>query len=364
MSSVFVSIITVISYLTTILASVKISTMIKHLEEKVLTGNNITKKEALTIAKISGAELFELFASANKIREHFKGNTVGLCSIVNAKSGGCSEDCSFCAQSYKSSAEIEVYPLLSKEKIIQKAIEAKNSGAVRFSIVTSGKRVLESDLLNIKEMIADIKDIGLIPCASLGMIGVSELLMLKQAGLDRYHHNLETSESFFSQICSTHNYNDKIRTIEAVKSSGLSLCSGGIFGLGETWQDRIDMAFQLRELDVDSVPINFLIPIKGTPLGNREPLHPFEALKIISLYRYILPQKEIRICGGRMQILGEFNSMVFLAGADSLLIGNYLTTSGRNYEEDFRLIKTYGLNPYHHKPTSLTQKIHNIMQRL
>ncbi|NWF52364.1 MAG: biotin synthase BioB [Nitrospirae bacterium] len=327
--------------------------MIRTLEEKVLIGYHISKEEALTIAKISGAELFELLASANKIREHFKGNTVGLCSIVNAKSGGCSEDCSFCAQSFKSNAKIEVYPLLSKEKIIRKAIDAKNSGAVRFSIVTSGKRIPEIDLIKIQEIIADIKDIGLIPCASLGMLGKSELLMLKKAGLDRYHHNLETSEPFFSQICSTHTFADKLRTIKAVKSSGLSLCSGGIFGLGETWQDRIDMAFQLRELDVDSVSINFLIPIKGTPLGNNEPLHPFEALKIISLYRYILPQKEIRICGGRMQILGEFNSMVFLAGTDSLLIGNYLTTSGRNYEDDFRLIKTYGLNPYQQKPSSL-----------
>ena len=319
--------------------------MIRYLEEKVLNGNHISKKEAFAIAEIAGSELFELFSSANKIREHFRGNTVGLCSIINAKSGACSEDCSFCAQSFRSTAKIEVYPLLSKEKIIQKAIEAKNSGAIRFSIVTSGKRISENDLLKIKEMIAEIKDIGLIPCASLGILEEKELIMLKIAGLDRYHHNLETSEEFFSQICSTHSYADKLRTIEAVKSSGLSLCSGGIFGLGETWQDRINMAFYLRELDVDSVPINFLIPIKGTPLEDREPIHPFEALKIISLYRFILPKKEIRICGGRMQTLGEFNSMVFLAGADSLLIGNYLTTSGRNYEDDFRLIKTYGLNP-------------------
>jgi biotin synthase len=175
------------------------------------------------------------------------------------------------------------------------------------------------------------------------MLREKELSILKSAGLDRYHHNIETSEGFFPQVCSTHSYADKLKTINTLKSIGLSLCSGGIFGLGETWQDRIDMAFLLRELDVDSVPINFLIPIKGTALGHRQFLHPFEALKIISLFRYILPQKEIRICGGRMQILGEFNSMVFLAGADSLLIGNYLTTSGRNYEDDFRLIEAYGL---------------------
>jgi len=320
--------------------------MIKHLEEKILKGGYISKEDALCIADFSGNELFELFASANKIRNYFMGSTVGLCSIVNAKSGACPEDCSFCAQSFRSKAKIEVYPLMSKEKIIQKAREAKKSGTIRFSIVTSGKRISELNLLQIEDMIAEIREIGLIPCASLGMLGERELSILRSAGLDRYHHNLETSEGFFPRICSTHSYADKLRTINAVKSVGLSICSGGIFGMGESWQDRIDMAFLLKELDVDSVPINFLIPIKGTPLDNRAPLHPFEALKIISLYRYIFPQKEIRICGGRMQTLGGFNSMVFLAGADSLLIGNYLTTSGRNYEDDFKLIEIYGLSQY------------------
>jgi biotin synthase len=320
--------------------------MIKNIEEKVLKGNQITREDAFYSAEVSGTEIFELFASADKIRTHFRGNTVGLCSIVNAKSGSCSEDCSFCAQSSKSKAKIEVYPLLSKEIIIQKAREAKKTGAERFSIVTSGRSISEIDLLLIADMISKIRQMGLIPCASLGMLREKELSILKSAGLDRYHHNIETSEGFFPQVCSTHSYADKLKTINTLKSIGLSLCSGGIFGLGETWQDRIDMAFLLRELDVDSVPINFLIPIKGTALGHRQFLHPFEALKIISLFRYILPQKEIRICGGRMQILGEFNSMVFLAGADSLLIGNYLTTSGRNYEDDFRLIETYGLSQH------------------
>ncbi len=317
--------------------------MIKRLEEKILEGEHISREDAFNIVGVTGTEIFELFASANKIRTHFRGNTVGICSIVNAKSGSCSEDCSFCAQSSKSKARIEVYPLLSKEIILQKAREAKKSGAERFSIVTSGRKISEIDLLLIADMISRIRQMGLIPCASLGMLREKELSTLKSAGLDRYHHNIETSEGFFPQVCSTHSYTDKLKTINTLKSIGLSLCSGGIFGLGETWQDRIDMAFLLRELDVDSIPINFLIPIKGTALGHRQFLHPFEALKIISLFRYILPQKEIRICGGRMQILGEFNSMVFIAGADSLLIGNYLTTSGRSYEDDFKIIETYGL---------------------
>jgi biotin synthase len=321
--------------------------MIKTIEEKILAGENISKEETLYITEISGTELFELFASANKIRTHFKGNMVGLCSIISAKSGACPEDCSFCAQSSRSKAKIEVYHLLGKEMILQKAREAKNVGAERFSIVTSGNKVSEIELLMIADMISEIRQIGLIPCASLGMLEEKELSILKSAGLDRYHHNLETSGVFFPQVCSTHDYADKLKTIDAVKSVGLSLCSGGIFGMGETWQDRIDMALLLEELGVDSIPINFLIPIKGIGLEHRDFLHPFEALKIISLFRFILPQKEIRVCGGRMQVLGEFNSMVFLAGADSLMIGNYLTTSGRNYGDDFRIIETYGLTTKH-----------------
>ncbi len=317
--------------------------MIKHLEEKILKGGSISKEDASDIVEISGSDVFNLFISANIIRNHSRGSKVELCSIVNAKSGACPEDCSFCAQSSKNKAEIKVYPLLSKEIVIQRAKEAKNSGIKRFSIVTSGKKVSNRDLLEIAGMISEIREIGLLPCASIGLLKEKELSILKSAGLERYHHNLETSERFFPQICRTHGYADKLKTIEAVKSTGLSICSGGIFGMGETWQDRIDMAFLLKELDVDSSPINFLIPIKGTALGYRDPLKPFEALKIISLYRFILPQKDIRVCGGRIQILGEFNSMVFFAGADSLLTGNYLTTMGRSFEDDLRLIELHGL---------------------
>lgn len=316
---------------------------VRHLEEKIIKGGAISKEEARSITEISETDIFSLFASANTIRRYFKGNTIGLCSIVNAKSGACSEDCAFCAQSSRNKTEIETYPLLSKEIIIQKATEAKNSGIKRFSIVTSGRKVSEKNLYKIADMVSEIRNLGLVPCASLGLLSAEELSILKAAGLERYHHNLETSEGFFSRICTTHTFEDKIRTVEAARSIGLSVCSGGIFGMGETWQDRIDMAFSLRELDIDSVPINFLIPIKGTFMELRKYLHPFEALKIVSLYRFILPQKEVRICGGRVQILGEFNSMVFLAGADGMITGNYLTTLGRSPEDDLRLIKAYGL---------------------
>jgi biotin synthase len=316
---------------------------IKHLEEKILDGGSLSDKEALSVSEVSGPDIFSLFASANKIRHRFRGTTAGLCSIINAKSGACSEDCSFCAQSSKSEARIDVYPLLNKEKVIQKARRAKRSGVKRFSIVTSGKKVSQGDLSKIADMVSEIRKLGLLPCASLGLLGKDEFSILKKAGLDRYHHNLESSARFFPMLCSTHGYADKTRTIEAAQYCGLSVCSGGIFGMGETWRDRIEMALALRKLDVESVPVNFLIPIKGSALEHRELLHALEALKIVGLYRLILPQKEIRICGGRLQVLGEFNSMVFLAGADGMITGDYLTTLGRSPKDDIRLIETYGL---------------------
>lgn len=317
--------------------------MITRLAKRVLAGELLSVNDASLLASIEGVELFGLFSSAGEIREKFKGKGVDLCSIINAKSGACSEDCSYCAQSSKSAAEIPVYPLIKEGAVMEKALEAKEAGVRRFCIVTSGRKVGKRELREIACMVEKVRQIGLLPCATLGLLEKDELSMLKESGLERYHHNLETSERFFSYICSTHTYTDKIRTIEAAKSVGLSLCSGGLFGLGETWQDRIDMAFVLREMEVDSVPINFLIPIKGTPMESADHLHPFEALKIISLYRFILPDKAVRVCGGRRQILGEFNSMVFMAGADALLTGNYLTTTGTPYEEDLRLIEHYGL---------------------
>ena len=317
--------------------------MIKDIEKKVLDGNVISRQDALSISSVSGNEIFDLFYSANRIREKFRGDRVDLCAIINAKSGACSEDCSYCAQSSKSFAEIKAFLLVEKTAVIEKAAEARQGGAKRFCIVTSGKKASSGDIEKIAVMISGVRSLGMLPCATLGLLSGEELLLLKDAGLERYHHNLETSERFFPEICTTHTYQDKIRTVEEVKSTGLSLCSGGIFGIGEGWEDRIDMAFALMEINPDSVPINFLIPIKGTRLGLRKTLGPLEALKIIALYRFILPDKEIRVCGGRIQTLGEFNSFVFLAGADGLLTGNYLTTSGRDFEDDLKLISQFGL---------------------
>lgn len=315
---------------------------LSSLTGKVLSGIPLSRKDALSI--VSTSDVFELFSSANRIREVFRPRGIDLCSIVSAKTGACPEDCSYCAQSRRASAGIKPHALADKEHIIEKAKQSKESGVKRFCIVTSGKRATGPELKEIAGMIRGVRDLGLLPCATLGLLTGEELAILKDAGLHRYHHNLETSRRFFPEICSTHTYEDKINTIKAVKSAGLSLCSGGIFGLAEDWPDRIDMAFTLRKLAVDSIPVNFLVPVKGTPLESAEPLQPLEALRIISLYRFLLPEKEIRVCGGRVQTLGEFNSFVFMAGADGLLTGDCLTTSGRSPEDDLRLIEDYGLS--------------------
>ena len=317
--------------------------MIDRIEEKVFSGGTITSEEALALVRVSGPDVFALFSSAAGIRNRFRGNVVDICAIINAKSGACPEDCAYCAQSSSSLSGPPVFPLVDKEVVIGNAAEAKEGGARRFCIVTSGRKAAKGEIERIAVMIAEVRAMGLLPCATLGLLGKEELLLLKEAGLERFHHNIETSERFFPEICTTHTFQEKLRTIDAVKSTGLSLCSGGIFGLGETWRDRIDMASTLREIGPDSVPINFLIPVMGTRLGGHAPLDPFEALKIISLFRFMLPGKEIRVCGGRVQTLGEFHPLIFAAGADGLLSGNYLTTTGRSFGDDLRLIRQQGL---------------------
>jgi biotin synthase len=318
-------------------------TMIRRLEKKIDSGGCITPEEAHEIAATPLERMFDLFSSASRLRRRFHGDAVDICAIVNAKSGACPEDCAYCSQSAKSRSGAAVFPLLDKDAVRERAAEAKAGGAKRFCIVTSGRKTSTAEIEKIAEMIREVRRLGLLPCATLGLLGKDELALLKDAGLDRFHHNLETSEAFFPNICSTHTFKEKLQTIDWVKSAGLSLCSGGIFGLGETWQDRIDLACTLRDIGPDSIPINFLIPVKGTKLGSRAVLEPFEALTIISLARFMLPEKEIRVCGGRVQTLGELHPFIFAAGANGLLSGNYLTTTGRSFRDDLELIRAHGL---------------------
>ncbi|MHC1585511.1 MAG: biotin synthase BioB, partial [Candidatus Syntropharchaeia archaeon] len=303
-----------------------------------------TFKESLQLLELSGADVMDLFSAANRAREKHFGKKIGLCAIVNAKSGRCPEDCAFCAQSSRHNTQIQIYPLIGEEKMLKAAREAKKAGANRFSIVTSGRSLGSKELERIGDAIRMIKkETNLHICASLGFLDEEKAEILKDAGVERYHHNLETSESFFSRICTTHSYTEKKKTIISAKNAGMEICSGGILGMGESRKDRIEMAFTLRELKVNSIPINILNPIRGTRLENAQPIPPMEILKTISVFRLILPDKEIRLAGGREINLRDLQSLAILAGANGIMIGNYLTTPGRDPEEDIRMIRDLDL---------------------
>jgi len=314
--------------------------MVGRLCGRVLeSGEGISVEDALGLAASPAEDLMWVLAGADAIRRKLVGNRVRLCSIVNAKSGLCGEDCAFCAQSKVSKADIETYRLRDSDWLCSRAEEAARNGAGEFSIVTSGKKVSGAELARIRGVVARVRTLGMESCASLGVLDEGEIDQLKEAGLQVFHHNLETSRSFYPNIVSTRSFDDNVTTVRHVKRAGLQVCCGGIFGLGESWEQRIELFSQLRELDVDRVPINFLIPIEGTPLGDSPLLHPLEALKIIAIARWMLPGKHINVAGGRERVLGQFQSMVFFAGASGILIGNYLTTKGRGVEEDWELVR-------------------------
>jgi len=315
---------------------------ISDILDKVLDGKKIDSVSAAELSRMEGTDLWDLFAAAGRVRQLFRGDTVDICSIVNAKSGACSEDCRYCAQSVHHSTGAPVYPLISVEKISDAAESAKKNGARRFCIVTSGRGIdSREDLENIARGVR--REIGLAPCATLGTLSREQLSHLKDAGLHRYHHNIETSRDFFPRICTTHSFDERLEVLSNARSLGLSACSGGILGMGESMGDRISMAFILRELDVDSIPINFLMPIMGTPLERVIAITPLEALHSIALFRLILPEKEIRVCAGRSTALHALHPLIFMAGADGFMIGNYLTTSGPDPDDDLRMIGDLGL---------------------
>jgi biotin synthase len=284
--------------------------------------------------------LKKLVFRADKIRKKHTGDRLELCSIINAKSGLCGEDCKFCAQSARHASKISRYSLKSKDEIVKAARRAKEIGAQKFGIVTSGNKLTPKELNIIAQAISEIKNkIGIIVCASLGALKKDQLKTLKKAGLSRYHHNIETSPRFYPRVCSTHNIDERIRTIKHAKDAGLEVCSGGIIGMGETWQDRIDMARLLKKLGVDSVPINLLVPIKGTSLENTKPISFKDAVRTVSIFRIILKDKVIKIAAGREAVLKDSQVNGFTAGANGMLIGGYLTVKGIGLEEDYKLIK-------------------------
>lgn len=317
--------------------------IIEKLKNKAIKENGLSTDEALDLF-IEGAGFpFRVMAAASEIREQSKGREIILCGIVNAKSGSCSENCSFCAQSSHYETGATTYPLLKAREIMDSAVQAVKNGAEFFGIVTSGKTIkAKKEWSVIFKAIEAIDNFGLKPCASLGIIDLQKARELKAAGLFRYHHNLETSRSFFPNICTTHDYEQDVETIRAAKEAGLSVCSGGLIGMGEGITHRIELAETLRKLDVDSIPINILIPVKGTPLARMAPLPPLEILMTIAVFRFMLPDKDIKICGGKEK-LRQLLPLAIVAGANSLMTGNYLTTEGRSAVLDLEMITDLGL---------------------
>ena len=304
---------------------------------EILNGKQITNAEASKALLLFDCDIEELFYAASKIRKKFKGNKVKICSIINAKSGKCGEDCKFCAQSVHHKTGVSVYPLVLNEKIEEAADKAfEHAGC--FGIVSSGNTLTDEEIERLCLLFKKHKK----PegfSVSIGHISDENLKKLKEAGLKKMHHNLETSETFFPKICSTHSYEERKSTIKRAKALGYKICSGGLFGIGESPRDRIELAFILKELGADSIPMNFFIPIKGTALENSAPLSPIEILKTIAVFRIILQTPDIIICGGRETNLRDLQSMIFSAGANGIMTGGYLTTNGRKAETDLQMIK-------------------------
>lgn len=313
--------------------------------EKVLSGGVISGEDASGLSAADGSDLHLLFSEAGRIREHFFGRSVTLCSIINAKSGRCPENCAFCAQSAHNSASVATYPLVDEDEMVRCAAMAAADGASCYGIITSGTGISRGEELDrICAALRRIRTVsGILPSCSLGIMNYETALVLKESGMVTYHHNLETARSFFPNICNTHEYDEDIETVRAAKRAGLKVCSGGIFGLGESFEQRIEMALTLRELDVDSIPVNFLDPVEGTRLAEANFLTPLECLKTIAVYRFLLPDRQIKVCGGRERNLRELQSWIFMAGASGMMTGNYLTKAGRNPETDRQLIRDLGL---------------------
>ena len=322
---------------------------IAELGQRVLNGGQIEKDDGLFLFGLeSTSDIMDLIAWANRVREHFKGNKIHLCSIVNAKAGNCSENCSFCAQSSFHQTGSPKYGFIDPEPVLEAAEEAHVNGVTAVGLVAAWKGLKEGPLLDeVCDRIRDLKASGKTrPDASLGIIKSQKVAdRLKEAGLECYGHNLESSQRFFPNTCTTHTYEDRVETIGYLKKAGLKICSGGIIGLGETREDRCDLAFALREIGANVVPINILNPIPGTPFEKNPPLAPLEILKTIACFRFILPRQEIMIAGGRTVNLRDLQSMVFAAGASALMVGNYLTTLNQSVEKDLQMLKDLGLDP-------------------
>ena len=321
--------------------------LIDDMIEIALKGQSISSDKALQLESFTHEELDYLFIGTDRIRDKFKGEDVKICSIVNAKSGRCVEDCSFCAQSSSFQTDAPETELMSVDEMVAAAKEAEAFGANEFSIVASGTKM--DDRKELDKVIAAVRRIKaetkLETCCSLGLMELDDLKELKAAGLDRCHHNLETAASFFNKIVTTHTYEDEVKAVQNAKEAGLQVCVGGIFGMGETFAQRVELAFSIRELGTQSLPINFLKPIDGTGLDHLETIEYYDALKTIALLRLVLPKIDLFVCGGREEVMTDKQEQLFSAGANGILGGNYLTTKGQDPKRDIEMIKSLGLRP-------------------
>lgn len=312
---------------------------VETLAKEIMEGRLIGREEALWLWE---QPLKELCEQADRIRKHFCAGRFDLCTIINGKSGRCSENCRFCAQSAHNHTGAAEYPLLSTEEIVAQAKREDAQGVLRYSIVTSGKRLTDREVDEMCEAVRQIRrECRLSVCISFGLLGEEQYRKLKEAGVTRVHNNLETSRNHFPEICTTHTFDDKVAAIRAAQAAGLTVCSGGIMGMGETKEDRIDMALTLRELGIGSVPVNLLNPIPGTPLERQEPLTADDMRRIVAVYRFLLPDAFIRLAGGR-GLLADKGKGCFQSGANAAITGDMLTTAGITVETDKELLKELG----------------------
>lgn len=310
--------------------------------DRSLAGELITREQARAVLCAPDEFLLDQLAAAYRVRRHYWGNRVRLHFLLNAQSGLCPEDCNYCSQSKISTAEIEKYPLLVKEKILSAADRAAKLKAGTFCMVISGRSPSQQIFAKVLDAVREVKaNYDLKICACLGLLSEEQTHCLAEAGVDRVNHNLNTSESHHSQICSTHTFADRVATVEHVKAAGITTCSGGIIGMGESDDDVIDLALSLRQLEVTSVPVNFLIPISGTPLAGLRQLDPRRCLRVLCLFRFLLPSQEIRVSGGREVHLRSLQPLG-LYPANSIFIGDYLTTPGQPAHADLEMIRDAG----------------------
>lgn len=312
---------------------------VETLGNEILEGKLITGQEAM---ELYNQPLEKLCQKADELRRHFCSNGFDICTIINGKSGRCSENCRFCAQSAYNHTNAAEYPLLPAEEIIARAKLNHQQGVLRYSIVTSGKRLSDDEVDKMCEVVRKIREeTGISVCISFGLLNEGQYRKLKKAGVARVHNNLETSRRNFPNICTTHTFDDKINAIRAAQAAGLSVCSGGIMGLGEAPEDRIDMALTLRELGIKSIPVNMLNPIPGTPMGQNKRLTLEDMRRIVAVYRFILPDASIRLAGGR-GLLEDKGKSCFISGANAAISGDMLTTAGITVDTDMMLLKELG----------------------